>query len=282
MQLSPQTLAQLTQLIRQWTGLALGPEKSYLLRHRLAPIVRSCGLESFDDLLLRLQAGRGATKLQEAVVEAITTKETSFFRDDWLFEALRGELLPDVARQSIQANGSRRRIRIWSAGTSTGQEAYSLAMVVHEFLDAAPHGLRASDVSILATDISGEAIDIARTGLYSQSEVAKGLSEARLRRFFTRHGAAWMAQESLRTILQFRTCNLLRPALEGAPLDLVLCRNVLIYFDEPTRVGVCRGLRDVLRPGGWLALGSAESLYGMGAGWEPVKFGRAFVYRKTP
>jgi len=280
MHLSPETLTQLTALIRQWTGLALGSDKAYLIRHRLAPVVRSCGFAGFDDLLLRLQAtSAGSSKLQDAVVEAITTKETSFFRDPWLFDALLQNVLPELVRQAVS---SRRRVRIWSAGTSTGQEAYSLAIIVREFLygSTRPNEFRDADISLLASDISGEAIDVARTGLFSQSEVAKGLSEARQRRFLAHNGDARLMNESLRKLVQFRVANLLRPSPEPGPFDLILCRNVLIYFDEPTRASVCRSLHSALRGGGWLVIGSAESLYGMSEGWEAVKFGRAFVYRK--
>ena len=275
MHLSPETLQELIRLIQQWTGLALGTDKAYLLRHRLAPVVRSCGFDGFDELLLRLQAG-GATRIQDAVIEAITTKETSFFRDPWLFDALLQHVLPTLAK----ARTARRPIRIWSAGTSTGQEAYSLAMIVREFIDSARHELAEKDVNIIASDISGEAIDAAKTGVYSRQEVARGLSEPRLRRFFEPHGEGWRASEALRRLLQFRTFNLLRPMAELGAFDLILCRNVLIYFDEPTRARVCRGLSAALADGGWLALGSAESLMGIDAGLESVAFGRAFIYRK--
>jgi chemotaxis protein methyltransferase CheR len=280
MQLSPQTLAELTRLIRQWTGLALGPDKEYLIRHRLAPVIRSCGFGGYDELLLRLQSD-AATRLRDAVVEAITTKETSFFRDAWLFEALLGQVLPDLARRFKAGKSPMRPIRICSAGTSTGQEAYSLAILVHEFLDSARREPKNYDFNITAVDISAEAIDAAKTGLYSVHEVERGLSESRLQRFFQRHGEGWQVIEPVRRLVQFRTFNLLRPAAELGALDLILCRNVLIYFDEPTRAQVCRGLRGALRDGGWLAVGSAESLHGIGVDLDPVKFGRAMIYHNS-
>jgi chemotaxis protein methyltransferase CheR len=280
MQLSIQTLQELTRLIRQWTGLALGPDKAYLIRHRLAPVVRSCGFGGFDELLLRLQAG-GAPRIQEAVIEAITTKETSFFRDPWLFDALQQHVLPELVKNRSRAGGARLPIRIWSAGSSTGQEVYSLAIIVRELLDSARYGLGESDVTILGVDISLEAIDAAKTGLYSQAEVERGFTELRIRRFLTRHGEGWMMSESLRRLVQFRAFNLLRHAGELGAFDLVLCRNVLIYFDEVTRAQVCRSICSGLREGGWLALGSAESLHGTNPDVAAVKFGRAFVYRKS-
>jgi len=276
MHLSPETLKEFTQLIHQWSGLSLGPDKGYLIRHRLAPVVRSCGFDGFDDLLLRLKGG-GATRIQEAVVEAITTKETSFFRDEWLFGSLLNHVLPEI----VKSRAGNQKIRIWSAGTSTGQEAYSIAMVVRELLDTASRGLTENDIAIVASDISGEAIDAAKTGVYSKAEVDRGLAEPRLSRFLTRQGDGWKVNEQLRRLVQFRTFNLLRPAGELGVFDLVLCRNVLIYFDEPTRAQVCRSLHGAIREGGWLTVGSAESLYGMSGGFASVKFGRAFVYRKT-
>lgn len=273
MQLSHDTFLKLTQLIQQWTGLALGPDKAYLVRHRLAPIVRSCGFAGFDDLLLRLQAG-GAMRIQDAVVEAITTKETSFFRDEWFFDTLLKLVLP-----AISSTGDRGRLRIWSAGTSTGQEAYSLAMVLRELTDATGQRVPEDAPPILATDISTEAIEAAKIGLYSQQEVERGLSEARLRRYFKPHDRAWRAGDSLRKLVQFRTFNLIGSSAELGGFDLILCRNVLIYFDLPTRTRVCDNLRRALRPGGWLAVGSAESLHGISGDLETVRFDRAFLYQ---
>jgi chemotaxis protein methyltransferase CheR len=279
MQLSPQTLQKLTRLIQQWTGLALGPDKEYLIRHRLAPVVRSCGFGGYDELLLRLQAG-DAPRIQDAVIEAITTKETSFFRDPWLFETLLRHVVPEVASRRKHAHGALRTIRICSAGASTGQEAYSLAILVREFLDSARQELGDSDFNITALDISGEAIDAAKTGLYSKMEVDRGLSESRLQRFFQRQGDGFRVIEPLRRLVQFRTFNLLRPPSELGPFDLVLCRNVLIYFDPATRAQVCRTLCGTLREGGWLAVGSAESLHETGVRLESVKLDRALLYRK--
>lgn len=277
MHLSPETLNELTGLIQRWTGLALGPDKAYLIRHRLAPVVRSCGFHGFDELLLRLRGDNSATRIRDAVVEAITTKETSFFRDPWLFDALSRHALPEIAATLKRAG---RRVRIWSAGSSTGQEAYSLAMMLREYLDSGQRLLEENDVTILASDISAEAIDAAKAGLYSTFEVKRGLSEPRLRRFFHQDGDGWRVNEPLRHLVHCRASNLLSQAAEVGAFDLILCRNVLIYFDEATRARVGRALCAALKDGGWLALGSAESLAGVGDGFDLVKLGRAFVYRR--
>jgi chemotaxis protein methyltransferase CheR len=280
MHLSPETLNELSRLIQRWSGLALGPDKGYLIRHRLGPVVRNCGFHGFDELLLRLRDDNAGAHIRAAVVEAITTKETSFFRDAWLFDALARHALPEIATASKRADRAGRRVRIWSAGTSTGQEAYSLAMIVREYLDSGQRPSDQSDVSILASDISAEAIDVAKAGLYSTQEVQRGLSESRVRRFFRPHGDGWQVNDPLRRLVQFRTFNLLSSMAEVGTFDLILCRNVLIYFDEATRARVGRTLCAALKEGGWLALGSAESLYGAGDRFDLVKFGRAFVYRR--
>lgn len=280
MQLSPETLHELIRLIRQWTGLALTADKEYLIRHRLAPVVRSCGFSGYEQLLLRMQAPN-CSHIRSAVIEAITTKETFFFRDEWLFDALLKSVLPEIARQARQHPSLSPRIRICSAGTSTGQEAYSLAILTHEFLHSGIENLRESDFSIVGIDISAEAIEIAKTGLYSEAEVNRGLSPARRRQYFQRHGDAWLARDSLRKLIQFQVANLIRPISGLGVFDLILCRNVLIYFDEPTRAAVTRNLHSSLRERGWLALGSAESLPAGANGFDAVKFGRAFLYRKS-
>jgi len=280
MQLSPQTLEKLIRLIRQWTGLALTPDKEYLIRHRLAPVVRSCGFSGYDELLLRLQAA-DATRIQDAVVEAITTKETSFFRDPWLFDALLRHVLPDLVARHKHLQGALRTVRICSAGASTGQEAYSLAMLVQEFQDSRTADSKDVPFNITAFDISAEAIDAAKIGLYSESEINRGLSESRLRKFLRPEGIGYRMTEALRRLIQFRTFNLLRPLSALGTFDLILCRNVLIYFDPATRTQVCQSFAAALRDGGWLALGSAESLYESGAHFDPVRLGRALLYRKS-
>src|SRR4029079_14320052 len=147
---------------------------------------------------------------------------------------------------------------------STGQEAYSVAMLVREFIASnAPCGLKESGISIVASDISEAAIETAKAGTYTQSELHRGISESRLRQHFHHRGSTWRIDESLGKMVQFRTFNLLHTTAELGAFDLILCRNVMIYFAEPLRRKICRALYGALQDGGWLALGSAESLYGM-------------------
>lgn len=278
MELSRESLQELTRLIHRLSGLVIGDNKAYLVRHRLEPVVRSCGLDSFEGFVQRLQS-RAGSDLHDAIIEAITTKETSFFRDAWLYDAVLKHVLPERVAE-LRRSPQRRCIRIWSAGTATGQEAYSLAMLVREFIDS-HDALRDSQFELLASDISDAAIATAKAAAYSKAELARGVCETRLERHFRHHGGRWHVKDAVRRLVQFRRISLLQVPADLGPFDLVLCRNVLIYFDEPTRARVCRDLYRVLNKGGWLALGSAESLYGIDSGFENLKVGRAVLYRKS-
>jgi len=280
MELSRQTFEELSALIRRLCGLVIGQDRMYLVRHRLEPVIRDHGLDGFGHLLQRLQTRTGS-QLHDAIIEAITTKETSFFRDQGLFHAIQERVLPECVARLMHPAGKRHRIRIWSAASSTGQEVYSLAMLVRELVETeSSRDLPENRFSILASDISAQAIETAKAGRYTRSEVARGLSDERLRRHFDHRGNHWILTEPVRRLVHFRRFNLLQsPAALGA-FDVILCRNVLIYFDEPTRKRICQGLQGILQDGGWLVLGAAESLYGVDDRMETVKVGRMMLYRK--
>jgi chemotaxis protein methyltransferase CheR len=236
------------------SGLALGPEKRYLAESRLAPLCRQHGIENLSQLVSRL--GRaGDPVLESAVVEAMTTNETFFFRDRAPFELFRNVLLP---RCLSRQDGSR-RIRIWCAAASTGQEPYSLAMLLHE---AGPI-LSGWTVEILATDISAEVLERARAGLYTQFEVQRGLPIRLLLKYFTQVGKEWQLSPAIRSMVRFRPLNLVRSFAELGAFDIVFCRNVLIYFDAPTKTEVLRRLALSLKPGGAVVLGAAETVIGL-------------------
>ncbi len=280
MELTPGTQLRLSELIHRLCGLVIGSDKAYLIHHRLEPLVHAEGLTSFEQFLDRLQSRDGA-RLHDVIIEAITTKETSFFRDREFFHALEMNVLPECVSALKRPFGRRHRIRIWSAGCATGQECYSVAMLIRELVMAdGNHNLRESDFTILASDISAEALKYAKAGRYIQSEVSRGLSGAMLTRHFHYETGDWVAIESLRKLIHFRRFDLLNsPAGLGA-FDVILCRNVLIYFDEPSRRRVCQRLYEVLQDGGWLALGSAENLYGTDERFEVVRLGSTLLYRK--
>jgi chemotaxis protein methyltransferase CheR len=257
---------ELRRLIQSLCGVTLSAEKAYLIRHRLEPVVRDNGLSNFEELARRLR-GPGCAALQDAVVEAITTGETAFFRDGHPFEAFRRHVLPDLAARG-------RRGRIWCAAAATGQEAYSVAMTVAEF--------GGGSFSVLATDVSSRALAVARAGEYTRQEVARGLSAAQLARHFEPRGERWAVRESVRRLVEFRRANLVQPFATLGTFDAIFCRNVLIYFDDDTRRRVCAQLHAALADGGWLLLGSAENLYGIADGLESVRLGDSLFYRRPP
>jgi len=280
MELTQRTFQELTEVIHRLCGLVMGQDKAYLIRHRLEPLIRLYKLDGFEHLLQRLRT-RAEVELHDAVIDAVTTQETSFFRDHAVFKAIREHVLPDCATKLLGSGGRRHRIRTWSAGSATGQEAYSLAMLIRELVDSdSSKKLTDDKFSILATDISGEAIVAAQTGRYSQAEVSRGLSEGQLKNHFKRETKHWTAGEPLRRLVHFRRFNLLHSPTELGPFDLILCRNVLIYFDESTRKKICSALHGILHDGGWLVLGSAESLYGVEDRMEAIHVGKAVLYRK--
>jgi chemotaxis protein methyltransferase CheR len=264
---------ELRRLIHGLCGVMLSEDKAYLIRHRLEPVVRDHGLAGFEELARRLR-GPGGTALHDAVVEAITTGETSFFRDGHPFEAFRRHVLPDLAARKA-------RPRLWCAAAATGQEPYSVAMLVYDFVEASRgRGAGQPAFSILATDVSPRALAAARKGEYTRQELARGLTDAQVARYFERRGPNWVVRGPVRQLVEFRRANLVQPFAALGPFDAIFCRNVLIYFDEYTRRRVCGQLHAALAEDGWLILGSAENLYGMGDGFESMHFGDTLLYRR--
>jgi chemotaxis protein methyltransferase CheR len=275
MELSPKTFQELASRIQQLCGLDLGPHKLYLVRNRLEPIIRQRNLTGFDDLARRLATPD--LTLRREVVEAITTHETAFFRDGHPFETFRTRLLPRFVEEALRRGGP---VRIWSAACSTGQEAYSLAMILREWKPAPAQ--RAPSFMLVATDISPAALARAGAGEYAAWETARGLTETQLRTHFEPCAGGHRVVPEVRKLVQFRIHNLLDPVAPPPGLfDLISCRNVLIYFDEPTRVRVVRRFHEVLSPGGVLLLGAAENLLGSEDGWATELLGATLVYRKS-
>lgn len=277
MHLSSTTFNELRRAIHALCGLVVSEDKEYLIRDRLGPVIAARGLTSFDELCRQLQ-GRPDDRLVEAVIDAVTTRETSFFRDPHVFQALRSDLFPRLTTEALPAG---RPIRIWSVGTSSGQEAYSLAMLANEYVAATgSSGLRRGSISILASDVSGEAMRVARAGEYDAREVARGVSSSRIAQFFQSDATRFRVMPAVRDLVDFRQVNLCRPLGGLGTFDLICCRNVLIYFDAPTRQQICQQFHALLREKGWLLLGTAENLYGIATNFESVRFGDALLYRK--
>lgn len=240
----------LARTLRDMSGLVVTPDKSYLFESRLQPVARSRNLSGVEELVSRLR-GRDQALLH-AVMEALTTSESFFFRDGKLFESLAAALLPRL----MASRGEARRLHFWSAGCSSGQEAYSLAMLVRDRAAA----LVGWKLDILGTDISPAMIEKARAGLYSQFEVQRGLPVQMLIKYFKKRAESWQIDSALRAMVQFREHNLLDDSLPGGPFDCVLCRNVITDFDPPTRSRVLARIGGALAEGGVLILGLAETL----------------------
>ena len=240
--------------LKQRSGLALTAEKRYLVESRLAPVCRRFNFPTLRDLISSLKVGHD-TAIERAVVEAMTTNETFFFRDRLPFDLFRDVVLPEA----IARNAARRRLRIWCAAASTGQEPYSIAMLLQE----AGVKLAGWQVDLVATDISSEVIEKAKLGFYSQFEVQRGLPVQWLLKYFTQIGEQWQIAASLRSMVEFRQFNLLH-GFEGlGTFDVIFCRNVLIYFDAPTKSEILARFGHSLAPGGALLLGAAETVIGL-------------------
>lgn len=250
-------------LVRQRSAIQLERGKEYLVESRLAPLARTAGASDVDAYVRELR--RDSTK-HDQVVEALTTNETSWFRDINPFTALNESVVPTMVGRG------RSNLRIWSAACSTGQEPYSIAMTFAEHFPA----LRAQ---IVATDLSESVLDRARTGEYTQLEINRGLPAPMLVKYFERRGATFTIAPSVRRQVEFRRHNLLAPPPVGGPFDIVFLRNVLIYFDVDTKRDVLRRIRRAMAPDGYLFLGAAETTIGVDESWERVQFGATSVYR---
>ncbi len=252
--LSAESFRVIAALLKTRSGLAIGPDKQYLLETRLGPILREAGLADLNQLAQRLRAP-AAEALTRQVVEAMTTNESFFFRDDKPFAHVRNQALQLLH----QARGAGVPLRIWSAAASTGQEAYSLAMIIAESRTL----LGNRPVEIIGTDIAEAQLARAREGLYTQFEVQRGLPMQMLARYFRKDGAQWRIADALRAMVSFRSWNLLTDLRPLGRFDLVFCRNVLIYFDQPTKASVLSAIAAQMAPDGMLYLGGAETVLGL-------------------
>ncbi|MFN5745844.1 MAG: CheR family methyltransferase [Methylococcaceae bacterium] len=277
MELTDATYETLRAVIHQLCGLALLDDRKYLIRDRLGRVLQRHALNGFDELALRLMTGQEGG-LETEVVDTILTGETSFLRDPHVFAALAEEVLPDIVRRLEQPG---RPLRIFSAGVSTGQEAYSLAMVAQEHFSgqALPGG---EMFSIRATDISARALSVASAGIYHARDLERGLDADRRGRYFDAVGDRFKVKASLRERIAFSRLNFMDPLPLSDRFDLICCRNVMIYFDEALRRQLCQQFHRLLQPQGWLVLGAAENLYGLSADYRSVQLGRnVLCYRRN-
>jgi chemotaxis protein methyltransferase CheR len=243
----------LRKILKDQSGLDLSADKQYLIESRLLPLARKAGLPGIAELVQKIKGG--STDHMSQVVEAMTTNETFFFRDKIPFDHFRQSIMPEI----LQARANRKSIRIWCAAGSTGQEPYSLAMCLKE-MGAAFGGWR---LEILATDLSQEVIEKSKAGIYSQFEVQRGLPIQMLVKYFKQTGEIWQINADIRAMVQHRQLNLLHDFSHLGVFDVIFCRNVLIYFDQETKVNIFNRLARVIEPDGFLVLGAAETVVGL-------------------
>lgn len=251
------------------SGLVLTPEKSYLVKSRLEPVMRTQGLATVETLLAKIRTEKPEPLIQ-ACVNALATHESYFFRDGTPFEQLVQTSLPAL----IQSRRSSKRLRIWCAACSSGQEPYSIAMILQEMGPKLPGW----SFEILGTDMSAPILQKASAGLYSDFEVKRGLSPERLKLWFTAEGGGWRISPTLQQMVQFKSHNLLQGTAGLGTFDLILCRNVLIYFHVENKRRVLDGLSRALAPDGALLLGTAETVLGVGSDFEATP-GLRGIYR---
>ncbi len=259
------------EFARDTAAIVLEPGKEYLVETRLAPIARQSGFNTLDDFVSALRADRKATLFHEQVIDAMTTNETSFFRDFHPFEALRQHILPKL----IEQRAGVKKLNIWSAASSTGQEIYTIAMVIKEHFPQ----LKDWNISILGTDLSPTVITQAQQGIYSQLEVNRGLPAAMLLKYFSKADAKWAVKADVKKITEFRQMNLVKPWPIMPVFDIVFIRNVMIYFDIESKKGILKRIHQCLQPQGYLFLGTAETTMNIDPEWSPVLLGRATVHQ---
>ncbi len=269
MALHPHDYTYITDLVRQRSAIALGPDKGYLVESRLHPLARQCGLETVTALITRLRSSPDDS-LRTAVVEAMTTNETSWYRDLHPFRVFADHVVPDVARRHRED----RTLTVWSAACSTGQEPYTIAMML------ADHpALAGWNYEILASDLSKEVLVRARRARYTQLEVNRGLPASLLVKHFSHIGAEWELRPQLRNQVLFRQINLAEALPTMPVVDVVFLRNVLIYFDTETKRQVLQRIRQVMQPGGYLFLGAAETTLGLDDSFTRVQHGQVMIYQ---
>jgi len=269
--LTPSGYAYLRRLLLERIGIVLDPGKEYLVEARLHALMQAEGFGSVSALLVALQLAEREGPLHRRAIEAMLNGETSFFRDHYPFEALRTTLLPEL----MAVRGGTKTLNVWCAATASGQEAYSVAMLLLEQVPS----LRDWTVRILATDVSETILQRAREGVYRQIEVNRGLPAPYLVKYFDRIGEEWHVKERVREMVEFSQMNLIEPWPNFSRPDVILLRNVLLYFSSDARRTIMQNVVKTLRPDGYIFLGGGETMLGFDRTFESVQIGRAICYR---
>ena len=276
MKITPNEITIFAKYIKDICGINLDPSKAYLMETRLKNVIEEAGCVSFHDLFTKAKAD-GTKTLERKIIDAMTTNETLFFRDVSPFEVLQHKILPDLIdiRSSKTSNLLPTPLKIWSAACSTGQEVYSISIVLKELL---PDREKYS-VKLLGTDISDAAIAQASYGAYNKFEIERGLSRDKLQKYFTDSGESWKINDEIRSMANFRKLNLMLPFSGLGKFDVVFCRNVAIYFTLEDRKKLFEKIADLLEKDGYLIIGSTESLTGVCPQFEPKRYLRSIFYQ---
>lgn len=285
MNVSQQEFDLLREYIRTICGISIHDDKTYLVQQRLEPLVIAAGAKSFLEYYELIKKDTSLST-KEKIIDAITTNETSFFRDVHPFESFKNKILPDLGKlikdrknRSYDRKGS--KVNIWCAAASTGEEPYSLAILIYEYVKANQFsGIALEDFRILATDISTEILAKAISGEYNGIAINRGLTNENKEKYFEERGKFWGIKDFIRSMVEFRQINLINPFKMLGGFDIIFCRNVLIYFDIETKSRIFDQFYDMLADDGYLILGSTESTYGMTNAFDSVKFGNTIVYQK--
>jgi len=268
--IDPASFQYICNLVHQKSAIVLEPGKSYLVESRLMPIARESGWDSIEQLVHALRRP-GSHLLVQKVVEAMTTNETSFFRDVHPFDALRSTIIPEL----LQKRANERTLTIWSNACSSGQEVFSIAMLLKENFPQ----LASWKVRLIASDLSTQILDKARGGVFNQTEVNRGLPLPLLLKYFQKSGLNWQLRPELREMVEFRVLNLVEPFPFLPPIDIVFLRNVLIYFSPDTKREILTKVKKTMRPDGYLFLGGAETTMNLDVTFERTPIGKAVCYQ---
>ncbi len=285
MELSRCEFDNLSKYIHSKCGIVIKDEKTYLIHQRLEPVVNSLGFNNFTELYLNI-ANNCTTNLQDKVITAITTNETSFFRDNHIFESFNSYILPKLdefikerSERKMQRKGS--KVRIWCAASSTGQEPYCIAMLIDEYVSKnRHHNIKNSDFEVLATDISSKVLAQAISGEFTTMEAARGLSSSQIERYFSKVDGKLLLNQNIRDMVEFRRLNLIEPFTMLGGFDVIFCRNVLIYFDGSTKKKIMDQFHYMLPDDGFLILGASESTYGTTDKFDPIYINTSIIYKK--
>ncbi len=273
MQVTSEEIQVIARLVKDLCGVMLDQTKGYLIESRLSSVAEKAGCKSFSELYYKSRYDQNKA-LQEEIIDAITTQETLFFRDNSPFDALKHKALPELI--DARANTPYpKRIRIWSAACSTGQEPYSIAMILRKLIP----DIDSWNITITATDIADVAIAQASLGKYADHEIRRGMPPEDLQKYFIHEGNTWKVKDELRSMIKFQKLNLHQSFIGLGPFDIIFCRNVAIYFSQEARRDLFLRLSEKLTPDGYLFVGSSESLSDIGPRFAPQNHCRAVFYR---